>query len=203
MTGALLVMAAERTRQERLGDAIRAARKAKGPEWTQTELAERIGSSQSYISLLESGEVGQPGDKLLARIALALGLDLNDLLVDSGWPDMSAYLAELHEAQEALAGFSGKRIEIIEMLSDMPEDDADKVWSYTSYLREEQERYDEGATEVLEEDWRELFRLVPKLPPEAARTFVGMARLMIPQPEPEDRHTRTIETDDDEEAASA
>lgn len=184
MTGVLLVMAAEQTRQERLGAAIRAAREGKVPKWTQTDLAERIGSSQSYISLLENGEVGQPGDKLLARIALALGIELNDLLVDAGWPDMSSYLAELHAAQEALAGLSVKQIEIIAMLADMPGDNADKVWSYTSYLHDELDR--DGPTEIIEEGWRELFRLVPKLPPEAAQTFVGMARLMIPPEEMED-----------------
>lgn len=172
-------MTIEVTRQQRLGAAIRTARD--DLDWTQQELADRIESSQSYISLLEKGRVDQPSMRLLSKIAFALNLDLNDLLVDSGWPDVSAYVAELRDAQTALGGMSGKRIEVLEMLSELPEDEAEKVWSYTTFLHEEQSRYDEsGPTEILkDEDWKELFRLVPKLPPDAAKTFVGMARLMV------------------------
>ena len=180
MAGALLVMTIERTRQQRLGAAIRTARN--DLDWTQQELADRIETSQSYISLLEKGSVDQPSMRLLSRLALALNIDLNDLLVNSGWPDVSAYVGELQEAQEALAGLSGKRIAIIEMLSDLPEDEAEKIWSYTNYLHEEQARYqaeETGPTQILDEDWRELFRLVSRLPKDAARTFVGMARLMV------------------------
>lgn len=163
MIEALYVMTVERTRQQRLGDAIRAARKDLG--WTQQELADRIESSQSYISLLENGDVDQPGMRLLSRIAVALNIDLNDLLMDSGWPDVSAYVEELQEAQEALAGLSGRRIEIIEMLADMPEDETEKIWSFTAFLREERARYDELEDPCgLDENWRELIRLAPRLP---------------------------------------
>jgi transcriptional regulator with XRE-family HTH domain len=177
----------EPTRQQRLGAAIREARKKCG--WNQTELAERIGSSQSYISLLEKGRVGQPGERLLSRLAVSLKVDLNDLLTEAGWPDMSAYLTELQEAQAVLAGLSGKRVEIMQMLLDMSEARMEKVWSYTSYLHEEQAHYDQGPTEILEEDWQELLRLAPRLPREAARTFAGMPRLMIPE-EPEEEEKR-------------
>ena len=178
MTGTVRIMTLEQTRQQRLGAAIRAARNHS--VWSQQELADRIESSQSYISLLEKGRVAQPGMRILSKIAFALNLDLNDLLVNSGWPDVSAYVAELQEAQEALGGMSGKRIEIIEMLSELPEGDAEKIWSYASYLCEEQAHYD-GPTEILEGEWGELFRLAPQLPKDAARTFVGIARLMIPE----------------------
>lgn len=169
----------ELSRQQRLGLAIRTARKE--IPLAQQMLADRIGSSQSYISLLEKGKVDQPGIRLLTRIAHELNINADDLLREAGWPDLDAYMQELQEAHEALAGLSGKRIEIVELLSDLPEDEAEKIWSYANYLHEERARYDvDGPAEILDEDWRELLRLAPKLPKETARTFVSMARLMVP-----------------------
>ncbi len=59
------------------GQLIRAARLA--THQTQTDLAERIGSTQEHVSRVESG-AGEPTLGLLSRIATALGVDRRDLI---------------------------------------------------------------------------------------------------------------------------
>lgn len=62
---------------ERLGRNVRAARLTR--VWTQTDLAERLGLSQGWVSLLESGEVGVTLDRLEA-LSETLGVPVCDLL---------------------------------------------------------------------------------------------------------------------------
>ena len=50
--------------------------------WTQTELAERVGSSQPRIAEIE-GAQSNPTLRTLARIAHALGVTLSALVADS------------------------------------------------------------------------------------------------------------------------
>ncbi len=48
-------------------------------EWTQDELASRMGMHQPDISLLESGE-SDPKLSTLQKLSLVLGLKINDLV---------------------------------------------------------------------------------------------------------------------------
>ncbi|WP_063632229.1 helix-turn-helix domain-containing protein [Nocardia brasiliensis] len=56
-----------------IGDAVRAAREARG--WTQSELAERAGLKQHAVSRLESGDV-VPTLKTLLRVSDALEVEI-------------------------------------------------------------------------------------------------------------------------------
>ena len=57
-----------------LGDAILRARIQHG--WTQTELAERVGTKQANISRIEAGQ-GNPTLNLLQKLMRVLELDVN------------------------------------------------------------------------------------------------------------------------------
>jgi transcriptional regulator with XRE-family HTH domain len=62
---------------ERVGDAIRAARRTR--EWTQAELALRAGLSSNYVARLERGELGA-SLWVAHRIASALGTTVDALI---------------------------------------------------------------------------------------------------------------------------
>lgn len=62
---------------ERVGDAIRAARRVR--EWTQAELAERASLSSNYVARLERGELGA-SLWVAHRLARALGTSIDALL---------------------------------------------------------------------------------------------------------------------------
>ena len=64
------------------GIRIRASRKARG--YTLEQLAERAGSSKSYIWELENKAPPRPSADLLARIAMALGITIEYLLDETG-----------------------------------------------------------------------------------------------------------------------
>ena len=64
------------------GEKIRALRKAHG--YTLEQLAERAGSSKSYIWELENRAPPRPSAELLARIATALGVTIEYLLDETG-----------------------------------------------------------------------------------------------------------------------
>lgn len=64
------------------GEKIRALRKAQG--YTLEQLAERAGSSKSYIWELENRAPPRPSAELLARIATALGVTIEYLLDKTG-----------------------------------------------------------------------------------------------------------------------
>lgn len=61
-----------------LGARLRAARAA--VDWNQAELARHSGIGASQVSQLESGHIRDPGVRILYRIALALGVTMEDLL---------------------------------------------------------------------------------------------------------------------------
>ena len=61
-----------------IGRAIRRIRKSRG--LTQTEVAERAGVDQAYITMLERGKRKNPTLIVLERIADALRVELKDLL---------------------------------------------------------------------------------------------------------------------------
>ena len=60
-----------------LADRLRAARRHRG--WTQTELAERVGVTQSQVSQWENSRF--PGRDYLAAIAETLNVSLDHLLL--------------------------------------------------------------------------------------------------------------------------
>jgi transcriptional regulator with XRE-family HTH domain len=62
---------------KRLGDRIRAARKAKG--WTQQELAEKTGMTAAFLSYLENGS-RRAGFESLLKLAEALSVEPEFLL---------------------------------------------------------------------------------------------------------------------------
>ena len=51
---------------------------------TQEELAEKAGISSRYLRALESGQKNNPSASLLCRLALALGVPMDALMVVSG-----------------------------------------------------------------------------------------------------------------------
>lgn len=59
---------------------MRDIRKMKG--LSQSDLAERVGVTQGYISHLETGRKEYPSIRVLSRIATTLDVALNELLVD-------------------------------------------------------------------------------------------------------------------------
>lgn len=79
---------------QRFARALREVRQRRG--LTQVALAERIGSTEQYVSRLEKAKVA-PGIDLVSRLAVALGATLHDLLPLGDPPDERATL--LAEAQ--------------------------------------------------------------------------------------------------------
>jgi len=88
----------------RLGAKIAALRKARN--WTQSELAERVGVDTETISRFERGAT-LPSLKTVERISHCLRVGLGELLTETSvQPDdqastLSAWLAELNEVDRA------------------------------------------------------------------------------------------------------
>lgn len=61
------------------GEWLRAERERRG--WSQQQLADRVGVTQQAIYLLERGKRPNPGGKMLAGLARAFGISIDDLLV--------------------------------------------------------------------------------------------------------------------------
>ena len=167
------------TRLEELGRFVEEARKAKGK--SQTWLGARFGAGQPYISKLESGQGGMPTMRRLSEIAAALDRDVNDLLVRSGWPDVSVYVAELREMQELIGGFSGQRAQLVRMLDDLPDEAASYLVSYASHLRQEHVTAEDGPEYELGEDG-EFFRVYRKLPPNVKQHIRGLTLVFADAP---------------------
>jgi transcriptional regulator with XRE-family HTH domain len=70
----------------RIGTIVRSLREQHG--LTQSELAQKAGIQQSYLSRLESGtRSSRPDAVALAHIAQALGVTLDEILIQAGiWP---------------------------------------------------------------------------------------------------------------------
>ena len=71
-----------------IGTRIRSMRKEKG--LSLSELADRAGVSKSYLSTVENGTGSRPGAAILHKLALALGVNLGDVLGRSVQADPSA-----------------------------------------------------------------------------------------------------------------
>jgi transcriptional regulator with XRE-family HTH domain len=88
---------------QKLAPAYQVARLRIAQGLTQTELAEKVGTSQSSIARLESGKQ-QPSLRFLRLVADALGLDLRvDLVERSPTPQIAehpaAYIIPTREAK--------------------------------------------------------------------------------------------------------
>ncbi|QQZ64487.1 helix-turn-helix transcriptional regulator (plasmid) [Paenibacillus sonchi] len=80
--------------KKRVGELIRLHRKMAG--WTQEQLAERVGTSFSYIGALERGERNMTVDTL-ESIASALQIDFFDLLQPASMgSETTEYLLAIH-----------------------------------------------------------------------------------------------------------
>ena len=66
-----------------LGQAIRAIREQVG--LSQKELADAVGIDQSYMSMIESGQRSNPGTRIMARLAQALQVSIDDLAARAGY----------------------------------------------------------------------------------------------------------------------
>jgi len=66
-----------------LGQAIREIRQEVGV--TQKNLAEAAGIDQSYLSMIESDQRRNPGTKVIARLAQALQISIDDLVSRAGY----------------------------------------------------------------------------------------------------------------------
>lgn len=66
-----------------LGQAIREIRQVAGV--TQKGLAEAAGIDQSYLSMIESDQRRNPGTKVVARLAQALQISMDDLAARAGY----------------------------------------------------------------------------------------------------------------------
>ncbi|GJM19229.1 MAG: hypothetical protein DHS20C14_14420 [Phycisphaeraceae bacterium] len=87
-----------------LGLMVRERRAALG--MSLTLLAERVGCAKSYLSAIENGRRGPPGDELLRRLERALGLTSGELERVARWqrtPEpVRRDFANLHEGQRAV-----------------------------------------------------------------------------------------------------
>ncbi len=66
-----------------LGQAIRAIRQEAG--LSQKELAEAAGIDQSYMSMIESDQRRNPGTRIMARLAQALRVSMDELAARAGY----------------------------------------------------------------------------------------------------------------------
>ncbi len=64
--------------KEQIGKSLKKARKSL--ELTQAQLAEKIGISSNYYSMIERGEKENPGSKVMSEIAKVLKLKPSDVL---------------------------------------------------------------------------------------------------------------------------
>lgn len=78
-----------------IGINVRTRREA--ASMTQVELAERIGSIQSTISGIETGEK-QPSVDMLLRLAAALGCSLDDLARNGNGDNTAAAIVAVNDA---------------------------------------------------------------------------------------------------------
>lgn len=68
--------------RKNIGDKLRMKRIAKG--YTLEKLAESVGVSINYISLLEKNEKANPSDDIIVKLAMMLNIDEDDLFVEYG-----------------------------------------------------------------------------------------------------------------------
>jgi transcriptional regulator with XRE-family HTH domain len=100
-----IIMMSETEKQPSLRFGAVLRRHRQGAGLTITQLALRIGRTQSYVSQLESGALHPPDDDMLSKIARVLGTDEERLIIEAGrLPEPYRKLA-LEWAKHDLSGF--------------------------------------------------------------------------------------------------
>lgn len=66
--------------QERIGKKLKKARKELGLR--QSDVAEKVGISSNYYSMIERGEEDNPGSRIMINIAKVLNLKPSDVFSD-------------------------------------------------------------------------------------------------------------------------
>jgi transcriptional regulator with XRE-family HTH domain len=94
---------------QRIGNAFRALRIRR--DWTQRELASRVGVSAGLISLVERGHIGSVATRLLRRLAGALECRLELRLISRGG-DVDRLVN---------AGHAGLREEVMRFVAELPD----------------------------------------------------------------------------------
>lgn len=115
-------------RGRQFGDAIRAAREAKG--WTQDDLIERSGVSRATLLRWESGAARTPDSENVRKVFLALGLDAREAAVLLGYVTRE----EIALGPEPPRIFNATTEEVIEILEDPNVPEIEKQ-EWARYLR--------------------------------------------------------------------
>jgi repressor LexA len=84
-----------------VGEVIGRRRRERG--LTLQQLAERAGCARSYLSLIENGRRPPPGDEVLGRLELALGMEAGSLVRLADWEAMPATM------RREMASLEGKQ----------------------------------------------------------------------------------------------
>lgn len=117
-----------RSRGERFGHAIRAAREAKG--WTQDDLVERSGISRATLLRWESGNAQNPDAENVRRVFIALGINPREAAVLLGYVTRE----EIALGPEPQRVFDKTTEEVIEILEDPSVPEVEKQ-EWARYLR--------------------------------------------------------------------
>jgi transcriptional regulator with XRE-family HTH domain len=99
----IIMRVKEEEQSLRFGAVLRRHRQRAG--LTVTEVARRIGRTQSYVSQLESGALHPPDDEVLSKIAAALNIDEDMLMVEAGRFPTALRKPLLEWARRDLTGF--------------------------------------------------------------------------------------------------
>lgn len=102
-------MRSKQSNQDQLGRAIKKLREDLGV--SAAELARRSGLSRSYISYLESGRFKDVGLDKFARIAAALEVSADQMLIAAGYLPASRETVDVRLALRRQLGLTGKALE--------------------------------------------------------------------------------------------
>jgi len=124
-TAASLAVAPRSAPTERLGDYLRASRKAAGFTLRGVEAETKI--SNGYLSQIESNRVESPSPNMLHKLAAAYGIDYTDLLVRAGHRVPAA--GPEYDQERKFAGIP------LRALEELNEDEAAELRNYLAFLR--------------------------------------------------------------------
>lgn len=118
-----------------IGERVRARRRDLG--WSLGELAKQSGVSKGYLSQVESGLAPRPSAETTLKVAIALGVPMNDLLgaeenVPEGLPPS---LRELGERRKDIHEQDLKMLASIRFRGQQPTDPKDWEYLYETIRR--------------------------------------------------------------------
>lgn len=121
-----IAVAPRSAQPERLGDYLRASRKAAGFTLRAVEAETRI--SNGYLSQIESNKVESPSPNMLHKLAVAYGIDYTDLLVRAGHRVPAA--SPEYDKERKFAGIP------LRALEELNEEEAAELRNYLVFLRQ-------------------------------------------------------------------